>query len=188
LIKKPLATSAVASGAAQTQEADAQPLYTGRLDSFRNKTLEQKIQELADREEIRDLIAIYAHRVAHGLANADLFTDDGAYINRRALDSPGTVVRGRKELDAHFIARPGGAGTAMPMIHNSIIAIHKDEASAICSIELRVSDSGTSTIASGYYQDRLRREDGHWKFVVRDVTFFHWVPLQQGWATPQPET
>jgi hypothetical protein len=187
LIKEPLANSAGASGGAQTQDAEAQPLYIGRLDSFCNKTLEQKIQELADREAIRDLIATYAHRVAHGLANADLFTDDGTYINRRTPDSPGTVVRGRKELDAHFIARPGGAGTAMPMIHNNLIAINGDEASAICSIELRVSDNGTSTIASGYYQDRLRREDGLWKFVVRDVTFFHWVPLQQGWAKPLRE-
>ena len=185
-MKEPLGKSAVASGAAQTQEADAQPLYIGRLDSFRNKTLEQKIQELADREEIRDLIAIYAHRVAHGLANADLFTDDGAYINRRTLDSPGTVVRGRKELDAHFIARPGGAGTAMPMIHNHVISVDGDVASAICSIELRVSDAaGTSMIASGYYQDRLRRENGQWKFVERDVSFFHWVPLHEGWGKPR---
>jgi hypothetical protein len=176
-----------ATGEAQTQDLDVQRLYIGRLDSFRNRTLEQKIQELVDREQIRDLIATYAHRVAHGLANADLFTDDGMYINRRAPGGPGTVVRGRLELDAHFVARPGGAGTAMPMIHNTLIAINEDQASAICSIELRVTDNGTSTIASGYYQDRLRREDGLWKFVVRDVTFFHWVPLQQGWATPTRE-
>ena len=180
LIKEPLTKGP--GGPQQTQEAESLPLSIRRLDPLRSKTLEQKIQELADREEIRDLIATYAHRVAHGLSNADLFTDDGTYINRRTPGSPGTVVRGRKELDAHFIARPGAAGTAMPMIHNTLISINEDEASAICSIELRVSDNGTSTIASGYYQDRLRREDGLWKFVMRDVTFFHWVPLQQGWA------
>ena len=33
-------------------------------------------------------------------------------------------------------------------------------------------------------EDKLRREDRAWKFVVRDVTFFHWVPIQQGWAKP----
>ena len=170
-----------------TTDAGARSLYALRLDSFRGKTQEQKIQELVDREEIRDLIATYAHRVAHGLANAELFADDGVYISRRTPDSPATSVRGRKELDAHFIARPGGAGVAMPMIHNNLIAINGDEATAICSIELRVSDNGTSTIASGYYEDRLRREGGRWKFVVRDVTFFHWVPLQQGWTKPPGE-
>jgi hypothetical protein len=167
---------------AQAQQSGDRPIYTGRLDSFLNKTLEERIQELADREEIRDLAATYAHRVAHGLANADLFADDGAYINRRSLEDPGTEIRGRKALDAHFIARPGSAGTAMPMIHNHLIAINGDEATAVCSIELRVSDRGNSVIASGYYQDRLRREHGRWKFVMRDVTFFHWVPLQEGWA------
>ena len=162
--------------------AGAGQIYTRRLDSFRGKSPEAQIQEVADREQIRDLTATYAHRVAHGLANADLFTDDGAYINRRSLDDPGTEVSGRAELDAHFVVRPGAAGSAMPMIHNHLIEISGDEAKAICSIELRLSENGTSVIASGFYQDQLRRENGRWKFVVRDVTFFHWVPLSEGWA------
>jgi hypothetical protein len=169
---------------AQAQQSGDRPIYAGLMDSFRNKTLEARIQELADREEIRDLTATYAHRVAHGLSNGDLFTDDGVYIHRRFPDSPGTEVCGRKALDAHFIERPGSSGAAMPMIHNHLVAINGDDANAVCSIELRVSDSDKSIIASGYYRDRLRRENGRWKFVVRDVTFFHWVPLQEGWAKP----
>jgi hypothetical protein len=176
--------SAAAPNETTAEDSRRRPLYTRRLDALGGKTLEQTIQVLADREEIRDLTAIYAHRVAHGLANADLFTDDGAYINRRSPDSAGTEVRGRAALDAHFIERPGGAGGAMPMIHNHLIEIDGDDASAVCSIELRVGENGVSTIASGYYQDRLRREDGRWKFVLRDVTFFHWAPLLQGWAEP----
>lgn len=164
--------------------AEAPALYATRNDAFRDKTLEARIQELADREEIRDLAATYAHRVAHGLSNADLFTDDGAYIHRRAVGDPGRTVQGRAALDAHFIDRPGSTGSAMPMIHNHLIVVDGDTATAICSIELRVSDSGTSVIASGFYRDRLRREGGRWKFVVRDVAFFHWVPIQQGWARP----
>lgn len=169
---------------APVQDAGGQPLYARRIDCFGGKTLEQKIQEIADREEIRDLTSTYAHRVAHGGANADLFTDDGAYIQRRLQDTTVKEIRGRAEIDAHYVERPGGAGAAMPMIHNHLIEIDGDEATAICSIELRVSDNGTSMIASGYYQDRLRRERGRWLFVERSVTFFHWVPMQQGWAKP----
>lgn len=171
----------------RNSDAGVRPLFMDRIDAFAGRSLEEKIQEITDREEIRDLTFAYAHRVAHGQANADLFTDDGAYINRRDSNSPPTLVRGREQLDKHFVVRPGGEGAAMPMIHNHLISISGDEASAICSIELRVGVNGVSTIASGYYLDRLRREEGRWKFVERDVTFFHWVPMAEGWTTPVTE-
>src|SRR5918997_279793 len=48
------------------------------------KTLEQQIQELTDREEIKELTAHYAHGVARGEGArvSALFTDDGVFINR----------------------------------------------------------------------------------------------------------
>jgi hypothetical protein len=163
-----------AAGQTQTQNQASRPLYEGRLDSFRGKSPAQTLQELVDREQIRDLIAIYAHRVAHGVSIADLFTDDGVYINRRGPDGPVSEARGRKALEARF-GKMSAPGTAMPMIHNYLLSIHGDEATGICSNELRITENGQSIIASGYYQDKLRRETGQWKFVVRDVTFFHWV-------------
>ena len=154
-------------------------LYRRYPDTFGGKSPDQTYREIADREEIRDLIATYAHRVAHGLSNADLFADDGAYIHRRSRSSEAEEHRGRAELDAHFVARPNAAGVATPMIHNSLIAVSGDEASHVCSIELRLWHAGSSVMASGYYHDRLRREDGRWKFVVREVTFFHWGAADQ---------
>jgi chromosome segregation and condensation protein ScpB len=62
----------------KTDEPSRGPLYRRRLDSFRGRSTEEKLQELIDREEIRDVISTYAHRMAHGDAVADLFTDDGA--------------------------------------------------------------------------------------------------------------
>jgi hypothetical protein len=160
---------------------DSAQLFARRLDAFQGGSAEALLREIVDREQIRDLTHIYAHRVAHGLSNADLFTDDGAYVHRHAPDAVPHETRGRAALDAHYVERP--AGTAMPMIHNHLIEIAGDEARAICSIELRVgAPGGESIIASGYYRDRLRREHGHWKFVEREATFFHWVPIQQGWT------
>ena len=149
------------------------PIFAGRRDAFGDKSPEAVVGLLADREQVRDITAIYAHRVTHGLSVADLFTDDGAYIQRRSPDEPALEVRGRAELDAHYIERPGFAGTATPMIHNHLIELDGDEARAICSIELRIQ-AERPIFASGYYQDRLRREDGRWKFVERRVTFFRW--------------
>ena len=170
--------------AALAQTPVDQPLYVGRLDPFRGKSLEAKVQELTDREEIRDLIATYAHRVAHGLSIADLFTEDGVFINRHSPNGPASEARGRKALEARFHDRPGDEGNSLPMIHNYLISIHGDEATDTCSNELRIVENGQSIIASGYYQDRLRRENGRWKFASREITFFHWVPIQQGWAKP----
>ncbi len=159
---------------AMGEDVDGRALYGALPDPFSGKSLEQKVQELADREEIRDLIATYAHRVTHGLSNADLFTDDGAYIHRRSRDSVPEAHRGREALDAHYVERPGAAGVATPMIHNTLISVQGDEATSICSIELRLWPENKSVLASGYYLDRLRREKGRWRFITRDVTFFHW--------------
>ena len=158
----------------------AAQLFAKSPDGFAGKSLEQQVQELADREEIRDLVATYAHRVTHGLSSADLFTDDGAYIHRRSLDAEPEVSRGRAELDAHYIERPGFAGTATPMIHNQLLSVNGDEASGFCSIELRLWQGDASLMCSGYYRDRLRREAGRWKFVEREVSFFHWGVPEKG--------
>jgi hypothetical protein len=181
LIAPTVATMAAA--APQGPTVDEVPLYKRDLAPFANKTLEQKVQELTDREEIRELIAIYAHRVAHGVSIADLFTEDGVWTMRTPA-TPYQEVSGMKALKEFFKDSPPGAERPMPMLHNFIISINGDEAEGINSNELRISKNGQSIIASGYYEDRYRRVDGHWKFARRDTTFFHWVPIQQGWAKP----
>jgi hypothetical protein len=172
--------------AAQAAEG-TQTLYMNGTDAFRGKTLQQTVQELVDREEIRELIARYAHRVAHAISLADLFTDDGVYIVRFP-DRPVQETRGRQALDAHF-GKPGAFDAQpLPMIHNLLLDIDGNEAKGICSNELRMAENGKSMIGSGYYQDQFRRENGHWKFAVRDMTFIHWVPIQEGWVRPVPKS
>jgi ketosteroid isomerase-like protein len=146
------------------------------------KTLEQQIQELTDREEIKELTAHYAHGVARGEGArvAALFTDDGVFINRLTPNDPPTVVRGRAELDKFYGAIK--RNTAVPCIHNHLITLAGDEATGTCSIEVRITRNNRSMIGSGYYEDRFRREHGRWKFVERNCTFFHFVPLLEGWA------
>jgi len=182
LMALPLAGQSAAALAANKGEAPMQPeLYDGRLTGFEGKTPEQQLKELVDREEIRELTARYAHRVAHGVSIADLFTDDGAFILRYP-DRPVRETRGRVALDKLFAASAANPDRPLPMIHNHLMRIDGDQAVMICSNELRMTEGGKSMIGSGYYEDQLRRENGHWRFVVRDMTFIHWVPIQQGWA------
>jgi ketosteroid isomerase-like protein len=167
---------------AQAMPSADKPLYDTAFDAFDRKSLEHKVQELADREEIRELINRYAHRVAHGAMVADLFTDDGAFrthIPGQAVEE----VKGRTDLEKYYQAVVNdGPGYTMPMIHNNLIEISGKDASGLCSIELRTSRNGKSMIGSGYYEDKYRKENGRWKFAVRDAYMFHWVSIQDGWA------
>ncbi len=188
-----LALSAVAGVPETAIAADGTPagtvrlpdpeLYKGRIDGFNGKTLAQKIQELVDREEYRELTATYALRVAHGVSTADLFTDDGI----STVETPGQplhVTGGtRAALDKAMGQTALMADKPLPQIHNYLIKVDGDHAEAICSNELRRTENGKSMIGSGWYSDVLRRENGRWRFVRRDMRFRHYVPLEQGWAT-----
>src|SRR5262245_21700935 len=144
-------------------------------------TLEQQVRELMDREEIKELTARYAHGVARGegAAVAAWFIEDGVFRNHFPGE-PVTEVRGQEALKQLYGAIR--RNVALPCIHNHLITVTGDEASGTCSLEVRLTREGQSMIGSGYYEDRFRRENGRWKFVGRECTFFHFVPLQQGWA------
>ena len=61
------------------------------------KSMEQRVQELEDRDEIKELTARYCWHVAHGEgeAVANLFTDDGVLD---VQDADFKAVRGREAL------------------------------------------------------------------------------------------
>jgi hypothetical protein len=159
-------------------------LYTQQFAAFDGKSPAEILQELQDREEIRELISKYAHRVAHGITTSDLYVEDGTFIVRFP-GRPVSETKGRDAIEALSASFDSGTRTRenpLPMIHNHVLKIRGDEAEGTCSNELRMSENGKSMIGSGYYRDRYRRENGRWWFVTRDMHFIHWVPIQQGWA------
>jgi hypothetical protein len=66
------------------------------------------------------------------------------------------------------------------MMHNHLIKIDGDQAIGLCSNEVRVTDNGKSMIGVGYFQDQFRRVSGQWKFLVREITYSHWLTIQEG--------
>jgi hypothetical protein len=156
-------------------------LFVQDFNAFDGKTQEQELKEMRDREELRELLARYAHQTARGMDCSDLYTDDGAFI----VVTPGrptTETRGRASLSKVYSTMADMPQPPKPQIHNSLLEIHGDEARGICSNEVRVVENGKSVIGSGYYEDTFRRVNGRWRFVVRKATFYHWVPMDQGWA------
>lgn len=134
--------------------------------------LEQRVQELADREEIRELIARYAQQVMRGRSVARMFTADGALIVRLP-GVPVREVRGYEALEKLFSSTIANAAMNMPAVHNIVIHVSGDEAIATSWIELYVSNEndpdGRAFAGSGTYDDRLRRENGRWKFALREA-------------------
>lgn len=151
------------------------PLHAGRIEAFRGLNLAAQIALLADREEIRDLIATYAHRAAHRLPMADLFTEDGAFINRPDPDAPAIEVRGRAALNRYFDDLRNAPHRPLPMLHNFLIAVDGDTARSMSSMEVRIPMADRVMQGSGYYEDRLTREEGVWKFAERDMTMLSMV-------------
>jgi len=148
------------------------------------KTLEQKVQELADREEIKELTAKYCWHVQHaeGEDIARLFTDDGV------LDSPNMKpVHGMDAL-LKFYGAITPAESPVPFIHNHIIEFDgENDAHGTCTIDARFTRKGESILGAGWYNDTYRRVNGKWRFAVRKISFHHSVPLKEGWAKAKAE-
>lgn len=145
------------------------------------KPLEQRIQELEDRDEIKELTARYCWHVAHGEgeAVAGLFTDDGVL---EVTDGSFKPVHGRDALLRFYRTSVNQPELAIPFIQNHIIEVKGDQAEGTCGIEARFTRNGESVTAAGYYEDRYRRDNGKWRFLQRKITFYHVVPLKRGWA------
>lgn len=150
-----------------------------------SKPIEQRVQELADREEIKELTAKYCWHVARGEGEeiARLFTDDGLLDVKDQNFKP---VRG-EDLRKFYRNSVREPELAVPFIHNHIIELNGDEARGTCMIDARFIRGGESVIAAGYYEDKYRRVNGKWLFAERRLTFHHSVPLKKGWAEAYAE-
>jgi len=150
------------------------------------KSLEQKVQELADREEIKELTARYCWHVQHseGESIARLFTDDGALIGSSSELKP---VRGMDAL-LKFYGAISPAEAPVPFIHNHIIEFDgPDDAHGSCTIDARFTRKGESVLGAGWYLDKYRRVNGKWRFAERNISLHFSVPLKEGWAKVKAE-
>lgn len=151
-----------------------EPLLNQDFAGFRSSEPAAILRELADREEIRELTARYAFLVANKRSAAGLFTVDGGFVFRKPDGEVG-VAKGREALDAVFADILRAPNHNLPTVHNHLLDIHGDEAKGVCWIELHArkqEDNGKigNWRGSGYYEDVFRREEGRWKFVLRDST------------------
>lgn len=138
-------------------------------------SVQSRLQRLEDVESIRVLLDRYVEFNESRDYNAysQLFARDGELaLSTTRLKGPAAI---RDYLERNF----GGAGNASKgpqkgsshVITNIRIDVTGDTATSVCRWMLVAPGAeGRVQIASkGRYEDRLVREDGHWKFKERSI-------------------
>jgi len=149
----------------------------------RVKELEAKVQELTDREAVRDLRYRYHEYVNEGkFADIpNLFTDDGE-LDFGHLGH----AKGRAELTAFFsrVGRPATEGISFvkQFIHNHVIQLQGDRGTGFSYLEAKPVYKGESYLVAARYDDEYARQNGQWRFKKMSLTPYFMVPLREGWA------
>jgi uncharacterized protein (TIGR02246 family) len=141
--------------------------------------IEEMVQELWDREKIRELTYEYGLAIETQDAErmAGLFTEDGSVD----FSSSGRgITKGREALKEFY--RATWPLKVKPFFTNQVIRIQGDRAMGTCSLENRATRGDQSLIGAGRLHDQYQKVKDEWKFKSRRVEMFYFVPLSEGWA------
>jgi hypothetical protein len=145
---------------------------TGRAQQPAGKTesLSGKIQRLEDTEEIRILLLNYGRNLdSHDFgAYSRLFAKDGEWIGGFGS------VQGPAAIEAFMIKNigtPGKPSGTYHLLSNFIIDVNGDTATAWSRWGFITPgpDKKPAIAQGGHYEDKLVRENGHWKFRRREA-------------------
>ncbi len=141
--------------------------------------VETQLQELQDREAIRELRFRYHEYVNQGRWSEipDLFTEDGE-LDFGDLGKG----RGRERLTRLFQAGSQLLPFVKQFIHNHTIELQGERGSGTSYLEAKSVSGGQAYVVAGRYEDRYIRQDGEWRFARMDFTPYFTVPFDEGWA------
>jgi ketosteroid isomerase-like protein len=139
--------------------------------------LEDRVRRLEDAEAIRTLDAVYCRLLDDGdwPGLVALFTPDGTFDGLAA-------VTGRDALLAFFGGlADAGLTTFWHHVSNLEIDVDGDRATVRSLLWQPCVVDGVPHVAAGRYADRLVRTPEGWRYSLKQVRFFYWAPLGQGW-------
>jgi len=158
----------------------------------RVRELESKVQELNDREALRDLRYRYHEYINEGkfAEIVDLFTDDG-----ELEFGPLGKAKGRQGIIGFFKrlgppppgVRPSGPhfSYVKQYIHNHVVDLQGDRAKGFSYLEARPVINGEAHMVAGKYEDEYLKTDGRWHFTRMTFTPHFIVPFKEGWANDE---
>lgn len=134
------------------------------------RSLEARIQRLEDTQEIRDLLTSYGRLLdAHDLAGySQLFAKNGEWVGGFGSAKGPAAIQALMEKNLGATAK-GIPGSTYHLLTNFMIDVKGDRATAWSrwSFTVTGADKKPSILYGGHYDDKLIREDGHWKFLRR---------------------
>jgi hypothetical protein len=137
----------------------------------RVRELETTVQQLRDREAIRDLRYRYHEYVNEGkfAEIPGLFAADG-------------------ELDFAHLGKANGHNEipritwVKQFIHNHTIELDGDRGRGFSYLEAKPIYNGEAFLVAARYDDEYVRQNGQWKFKKMSLIPYFMVPLKEGWA------
>jgi len=138
------------------------------------KSIDAIVEELADREAIRELPIKYCDCVWRGdmTGIVDLFTPDGQFITKGLKRDH--VASGREGLSKLYNGLTGGSLTPRPYIHNHVLQLDGNgKASGRCYVEIRDQQKEFEWVGTGFYEDKYVKGGSGWKFQSRTFTTAH---------------
>lgn len=151
---------------------------------------------LLDKDEIRDLVFLYPHRIVtqdwRGIA--DTFTEDGildysnvatfarsAQATQAERDAGSSLVFVGRDAIRNFLPAVGRLDVKA-FFTNHLIRVTGDTGVGISFFENRVTQRGESVLGAGRMFDEYRRVNGRWLFAYRRQEVFFFTGLKEGWA------
>jgi hypothetical protein len=137
----------------------------------KHETLESRVKELEDREEIRQLLMDYGRFLDRRdfRAFSELFAEtDGEWIGGMGRAKGSKAIR---ELMESTIGKDTSMTQSCHLFTNETIQVNGDQATAVTKWVFVVPGESNrpQLFFLGHYEDSMVRENGRWKFLRRVV-------------------
>lgn len=139
------------------------------------------LRELVEKEAIRDMVHRYCWSVDRGELQdvMALFHDSCDLI----VSPPGRRREGRAAVERWYGRyMRHRLGVLRHLIHNQVITLDGDRAFSKSYFDAVGDLKGESVVVAGFYEDKLLRVEGEWKFTEKVIGTDFMVPLHEGWG------